>query len=350
VAIIAETCRSSAWAKNCPQFSLTIMKNTMDSFTDFQYDKRSKLSSLAVVAFYFLKPLIPRRFQLGFRRFLASRKRKSNCATWPIDPRAGVAPRQWGGWPDGKQFALVLMHDVDTQRGYDKCHCLMDLEEKLGVRSAFNLVPEKRYRISGEVLEEIKQRKFGLGVHGLNHNGTLFLTYRIFCKQAAKINDYLAAWGTTGFSSPSMHHRLEWMHHLNINHGTSTFDTDPFEPQPDAVRTIFPFIVKNAAAKAFVELPYTLPQDFSLFIILQEKTIDVWKKKLDWIAGCGGMALLNVHPDYINFNENAKNRREEYPVRLYSEFLAYVKTAYAGRFWNALPEEISQFINESKVQ
>ena len=53
--------------------------------------------------------------------------------------------------------------------------------------------------------------------------------------------------------------------------------------------------------KGYVELPYTLPQDFLLFILLQEKNIDTWKKKLDWIVDHGGMALFIAHPDYMNF-------------------------------------------------
>jgi hypothetical protein len=30
-----------------------------------------------------------------------------------------------------------------------------------------------------------------------------------------------------------------------------------------------------------------------------EKTISIWKKKLDWIVEKGGMALLITHPDYM---------------------------------------------------
>ena len=40
-----------------------------------------------------------------------------------------------------------------------------------------------------------------------------------------------------------MLHNLEWFHDLNVKYDSSTFDTDPFEPQPDGVGTIFPFWV-----------------------------------------------------------------------------------------------------------
>ena len=40
-----------------------------------------------------------------------------------------------------------------------------------------------------------------------------------------------------------MQHNLQWLHALNAEYDSSTFDTDPFEPEPDGVGTIFPFWV-----------------------------------------------------------------------------------------------------------
>src|SRR5205807_8630814 len=93
----------------------------------------------------------------------------------------------------------------------------------------------------------------------------------------------------------------------------------------------------------YVELPYTLIQDFNLFVVLQQTTIETWKKKLDWIAARGGMALLIVHPDYTSFSNNAMSK-EEFPVKLYEEFLCYVKEKYAGQYWQALPREVAQLV------
>jgi hypothetical protein len=141
-----------------------------------------------------------------------------------------------------------------------------------------------------------------------------------------------------------MHHNLGWMHELNIQHATSTFDTDPFEPQPDGVNTIFPFwVVEPNVKKGYVELPYTLPQDFTLFILMDEADDSIWRKKVDWIAENGGMALLNSHSDYMQFNKNLPLRPETYPVDVYIGFLQYVQERYKGRYWNALPREVSQF-------
>ena len=46
--------------------------------------------------------------------------------------------------------------------------------------------------------------------------------------------------------------------------------------------------------KGYVELPYTLPQDSTLFLHLREPTEAIWRRKLDWLAEKGGMVLVNV--------------------------------------------------------
>ena len=302
--------------------------------------------------FYNLKPFIPRTIQIALRRQLVLYKRKRCGHIWPIDPDAGKTPDGWPGWPDKKRFALVLSHDVDLQQGHDKCRQLMDLEESLGFKSSFNFVPE-RYIVSQSLRDEIISRGFEIGVHGLKHDGKLFKSKKIFNKRAERINHYLKEWGADGFTSPSMHHNLDWMHALNIKHAISTFDTDPFEPQPDSAGTIFPFWVQNNSSEirqkgafckglnGFVELPYTLPQDFTLFVIMMEKNINIWKEKLDWIAAKGGMALLNTHPDYMRFDDDCS--RETYPSNYYKEFLLYVRDKYEGQYRHTLPGEIARF-------
>ena len=267
---------------------------------------------------------------------------------WPIDPKAGSLPENWKGWPENKKFALVLSHDVDTQKGHDSCRKLMDLESSLGFKSSFNLVPE-RYRVEKNLIAEMKQRGFEVCVHGLHHDGKLFFSRQLFEDRAEKINKYIEEWGAIGFTSPSMHHNLDWMHALKIKHATSTFDTDPFEPQPDAAGTIFPFWVQNSSPKkGYVELPYTLPQDFTLYTLMKETSINIWKQKLEWIAARGGMALFNTHPDYMNFSSQ-KETIEEYPATYYVEFIEYIKNAYKGEFWHAQPREMAAFWRQNML-
>ena len=268
--------------------------------------------------------------------------RKSCAKVWPINESASGAPSGWTGWPENKKFALVLTHDVDTKGGQDKCAHLAEMEEELGFRSCFSFVP-KRYPVSSELRERLTRNGFEVGVHGLYHDGKLYRSRQIFRERADQINRYIQEWGACGFRSPAMHHQLDWLHDLNIEYDSSTFDTDPFEPQPDGTETIFPFFVAgNSNQKGYVELPYTIPQDSTLFVFMNERTIDIWKRKLDWVARHGGMALFLTHPDYMNF-EGKEAGLEKYPANYYQEILQYIKSRYEGQYWHALPKEMARF-------
>ena len=64
---------------------------------------------------------------------------------WPILPGSERPPEGWPGWPDGKKFAFVLTHDVESQQGLDRVRELAELEMEFGFRSSFNFVPEGPY-------------------------------------------------------------------------------------------------------------------------------------------------------------------------------------------------------------
>ena len=294
--------------------------------------------------YYCIKPFIPRSTLIMLRRKLIRLKRLSYSNVWPIDENAKKQPKGWSGWPNQKRFALVLTHDVESVQGLERCKKLMKLELKLGFRSSFNFVAEQ-YHVLPTLRHLITKNGFEVGLHGLKHDGKLYLSKQRFNRQAERINQYLLEWKAVGFRSPSMHHNLDWIHELNISYDSSTFDTDPFEPQPDGVATIFPFCVNGKTNhRGYVELPYTLPQDYTLFILMQEKNNNIWEKKLDWIVEHGGMALLNAHPDYMNFGEN-KLKQEEYPVAFYEKFLNYLKNKYKGQYWHVLPKTMAVFWN-----
>ena len=304
--------------------------------------------------YYSLKPFVPLALRLSIRRWFALRKWARVKASWPILPGSEKPPEGWTGWPHGKQFAFVLSHDVEGLTGLSQCRQLMELEKKLGCRSSFNFIPEGDYRVSLELIRELQQNGFEVGVHDLHHDGKLYLDRRQFADNSVRINEYLKQWGAVGYRSGFMLRRLDWLHDLEVEYDASTFDIDPFEPQPDGVGTIFPFWVPRPVyadprpeAPGYVEMPYTLPQDSTLFMLLREQTIDIWKRKLDWIAQHGGMAFLNLHPDFVRFN-GTRNGEPAYPASLYEEFLSYVMTKYGDRCWHALPREVAAFCRERR--
>ena len=294
--------------------------------------------------YYLLKPIMPWRLRLALRRWRAKRRRRSFADVWPIDPKAGRTPPGWPGWPDGKKFAVVLTHDVEGTKGLSRVRQLMNLELKNGFKSSFNFVPEGGYRVPDALREDVGAAGFEVGVHGLEHDGKLYSSKSNFTAKVPRINEYLRQWKAYGFRSPLMQHRLGWLHSLDVEYDASTFDTDPFEPQPDGTGTIFPFWVSGPDGKGYVELPYTLVQDFNLFEVLQERSIDIWKRKVDWVAEHGGMVLLNTHPDYMCFE--GPQGRDEFPALYYEELLRYIRERHTGYYWPALPREVAGYYIE----
>jgi hypothetical protein len=299
-------------------------------------------------AYYFLKPALPWAIRIRVRRLIANRLRRQFSGSWPILPSAARPPKGWPGWPNGKQFAFVVTHDVEGANGLARCRKLAVLNNALGIRAAFNFVPDGEYRVPESLRADLEHEGFEVAVHDLHHDGSLYRSSKHFQEQAQQINQYLQAWGASGFRSGYMFHNLDWLQGLDVLYDASTFDTDPFEPQPDGVGTIFPFWVQCPGSKGYVELPYTLPQDSTLFVLLKETTIDLWTNKLDWVASHGGMALLIVHPDYISFD--GKPNASEYSADLYERLLKYVVTRYGGACWYALPREVAAFAAQFKPQ
>ena len=322
--------------------------------------------------YYSIKPLIPWSVRMGMRRWFARRKRERVGDVWPVYPGSEKPPVGWPGWPEGKRFAFLLTHDVEGPAGLAKVKRLVELEMSLGFRSCFNFIPEGSYRVTRELRDWLTAHGFGVGVHDFHHDGKLFTSRSVFAERAVGINRYLKEWGAPGFRSGFMLKKLDWIHELNVQYDASTFDTDPFEPQPHGQHTIFPFWVacpedgrQNAedsgrssghspssdfsvsafqdfsfSRSGYVELPYTLPQDSTLFLLFQEATPKIWLNKLDWIAQHGGMALVNVHPDYLRF-PNEPLLARTYPMDHYRLLLEHVRGQYAGQFWHVLPRDVA---------
>lgn len=293
--------------------------------------------------YFRVKPYIPRSFRWVLRRIRTPRIMKRNADVWPIDETACGKPVNWQGWPDGKRFALVFTHDVESEVGLGRVKKLAELEMGYGFRSSFNFIPEGSYGDPAALRHWLVENRFEVGVHDLNHDGHLYESRDSFSEKAKIINGYLGRWGAVGFRSGFMLRQLDWLHDLNVLYDTSTFDTDPFEPQPEGSHTIFPFHVMPPDGRegpGYIELSYTLPQDSTLFLLLREKTPEIWKRKLDWIAGHGGLALVNIHPDYVDFDGSA-SPGSCYPASLLKEFMDYIRSEHGGTFWNPLAKELA---------
>lgn len=292
--------------------------------------------------YYLLKPILPRALTCAFRQLYSNPKKSVADIQWPIDARyvnflweimaqllrmdhnQGLCIKSF--WPQGFEYALVLTHDVESDDGQQFVRAVADLEESLGFRSSFNFVPEG-YHIDMKLVDELRERGFEIGVHGLTHDGKLFNSRDRFERAARRINSYLKDLGAVGFRAPLTIRNPEWMQALNIEYDLSFFDTDPFEPISGGTMSIWPFFLGH-----FVELPYTLVQDYTLTDVLKEQTPDLWLKKIDFICRHYGMALTNSHPDYLKV-----------PARLniYSSFLQAMREK--ANYWHALPRDVARW-------
>jgi hypothetical protein len=167
-------------------------------------------------------------------------------------------------------------------------------------------------------------------VHGLKHDGKLFRSHAEWTRRAARINSALHRFGASGFRAPLTHRQPEWMQDLETDYDLSFFDTDPYEPMPGGTMSIWPFQLGH-----FLELPYTLAQDYTLTSVLGEETPRLWLEKVDFLRKYRGMALLNSHPDYL---------RDGGTWAVYVDFLETMKET--GGYWHALPWQVARWWQE----
>jgi hypothetical protein len=284
-----------------------ILNLTMERYRDV--GRRSgKPGGVALRAYYMLRPLLPRRLQLALRRAFSRIQARRQFPRWPFEPaRHDLAghiygyvatitdePPPWiAFWPRPYSWALVLTHDVETARGYDTMLQICAAEETRDYRSSWNFVP-RRYRVEDERIAEVIGRGFEVGIHGLYHDGRDLESLQMIRERLPAIREHADRWGAAGFRSPATQRQWEWMGKLGFEYDSSFPDTDPYEPQPGGSCSWLPFFIDD-----LVELPITLPQDHTLFVILRRVGASTWIDKARQLRARGGMALMLTHPDYM---------------------------------------------------
>lgn len=290
--------------------------------------------------YYRVKPLIPRRVQLGMRRLYSRRQARRPFPAWPIEPilvehqheRFRERIRAAGGravpflnfWPDGHRFALTLTHDVEGPAGTENVLPLVELERRYGMVGSWNFVGEG-YPLPEGLFDALRGAGCEIGLHGLVHDRSLFSSRKEFERQLPRIHRLLEEWDAVGFRSPATYRNADWMPMLGCRYDSSFPDTDPFEPQPGGCCSIFPFFLRD-----LVELPITMPQDHTLFEVLREPSNRIWYDKAEWIVRHHGLITVLVHPDYLLTGERLER---------YEQLLAFLAGQQKG--WHALPREVA---------
>jgi peptidoglycan/xylan/chitin deacetylase (PgdA/CDA1 family) len=302
---------------------------------------RRGLSSRQLDAFYRLKRFMPRRVQIQGRRMLIRRQGLPDFPRWPIDMSVSRLLRfyayclvlargesqaefRWF-WPAPYRAALILTHDVETAEGMSLAVELADLEQTHGFRSSFNI--GGWYDVDPGVVRELTDRGFEIGIHGLRHDRTLFSSRAAFNAQRPELASLARRFGAEGFRSPSTYRVFDWLAELPVSYDGSIPHSDPFEPQPGGCCSLWPFFIGDV-----VELPYTLPQDYTLFTLLGHNSPALWIEQADRIVQEHGLIHLLSHPDR-GYLADAQSRDR------YRELLAALSKR--DEIWKPLPRELA---------
>src|ERR1051326_267174 len=297
-------------------------------------------------AYYCVRPLLPVWIRRHLQRMQLKDWKKIPFPAWPVDAtvqrilerllilllKAGTVDRIpfiWF-WPNGASSAAVMTHDVETAAGRDSCSSVMDLEDVYGIKSSFQIVPERRYAVSHTWLDEIRRRGFEVNVHDLNHDGHLFDNREEFLRRAERINRYGQEYGASGFRSAVLYRNLEWYGALNFSYDMSVPSVGHLEAQRGGCCSVMPYFIGK-----ILELPLTTTQDYSLFHILDQYSTDLWKSQAVRIMNKHGLMSFLLHPDYLI---------EGRARMTYKSLLAYLAQLRSeGKVWITLPGDINEW-------
>ena len=311
-----------------------------------RYVTRSNHASVQRVirdGYYFVRPFLGVSVRKHLQKFFFRGWHSLPFPRWPVDTtveqlfekllvlalkaqKVDAIPFIWF-WPEGASSCVMMTHDVESGVGAGFCSGLMDIDDSYGIRSSIQVVPEERYPVTQEWLDSICQRGFELNVQDLNHDGLLFRDRKNFLDRAGAINRYANAYGSRGFRSAAMYRNPDWYDALNVSYDMSIPNVAHLEPQRGGCCTVFPYFIGK-----ILELPLTTAQDYSLFHILDEYSIQLWKRQISLIQQRHGLVSFITHPDYII----AERARGTYLALL--EHLAQLRKD--GGVWMALPREV----------
>jgi hypothetical protein len=304
------------------------------------------LNAISRDIYYFLRPWMPISVRKHLQRLHLRGRQRLTFPQWPVDRTVdtiieetlilcmkakGVSsiPFIWF-WPEGADSCVMMTHDVETSAGVDFCRELVALDESFGIRSSFQFVPEDRYVLSKELLTEIRGRGFEVGIQDLNHDGFLFRDREEFLRRAGRINEHLQKFGSKGFRSAIMYRNADWLEAIEASYDMSFPNVARFDPQQGGCCTIMPYFIGK-----ILELPLTTIQDYSLFHILGDSSIGIWKQQIDLIRERNGLISFIVHPDYIT---------PERDREIYKSLLSHLRSLRAeSTLWMALPGEIDKW-------
>jgi hypothetical protein len=308
--------------------------------------RHTAMQATLASAYYFVRPILPVAVRKHLQKVRLRNWDKLSFPKWPVDRTVDELlenllltsmrahsldslPFIWF-WPDGASSCAVMTHDVETALGRDFCSQLMDMNDSFQIKSSFQVVPEKRYSVSPAYIDSIKRRGFEVAVQDLNHDGHLFRERKEFLSRAAKINSYRHQYGAEGFRAAVLYRNQDWYDKLDFAYDMSVPNVAHLDPQRGGCCTVMPYFIGD-----ILELPVTTTQDYSLFHILNDHSLDLWKQQAELIMQKHGLMNFIIHPDYIMETEE-KNT--------YRALLAYLADLRRDKnVWIPLPLEVNRW-------
>lgn len=233
-------------------------------------------------------------------------------------------------WPEGAPSCLIMTHDVESFAGRDFTFKLMDLDDSYGFKASYQVIPQERYEVPEKYISEIRRRGCEFNVHDLNHDGHLYSERGEFARRAAGINGYVHQHNTRGFRAGAMYRNQDWYDLFEFSYDMSVPNVAHLEPMRGGCCTVMPYFIGK-----IVELPLTTAQDYSLFHILKDYSINIWKKQLHLILKRNGLMSFLTHPDYL-----AERRARD----VYESLLDYLRQMVTReRPWATLPGEVDRW-------
>jgi hypothetical protein len=310
--------------------------------------KNGRMVDLPIVrsTYYAVRELLPVSIRKHLQKFYLGDWSRLLFPRWPVDftvdtlhERILRLSMQANGiqrmpfiwfWPNGAPNALIVTHDVETAAGRDFTRELIDLDEAHGIRASFQVIPEKRYEVPDEYVALIRSRGFEFNIHDLNHDGQLYQERQLFLQRSKKINSYVKKFATNGFRAGVMYRNLDWYDAYEMSYDMSMPNVAHLEPQRGGCCTVFPYFVGK-----ILEIPLTTCQDYSLFQILNDYSIDLWKQQLALLRKRNGLMSFIAHPDYL-IDAGAR--------KVYESLLQYLQQmVQREKIWMALPGEVDQW-------
>jgi hypothetical protein len=300
--------------------------------------------------YYRLRPMFPVAFRKHLQKIYLRDWDRIVFPAWPLDRTVDRMlekllvlvmkemnverlPFIWF-WPDGYSSCIVMTHDVETAAGRDFCEAVMDIDDEFGVKGSFQIVPEKRYAVPSSYLETIRQREFEVNIQGLDHDGNLFENREAFLEKAAKIKKYAAEYQARGFRSPILYRNAEWMQYLDFSYDMSIPNVARLEAQRGGCCTLMPYTLPGGTT----ELPVTMIEDYTLFHILKDFSIELWKRQMKMAIDGNGLMNFIIHPDYVESDRTQ---------RLFRELLQEIDLVRSTRnVWVSLPREVDLWWRE----